>query len=256
MTIDKYKAICLDLDGTVYRGIEPIPEAVSFIENTQKNGLEPYFITNNSSMTRLGLQEKLAVLGVKANQKHIMTSAIAAAKFCKENFKGASVMMIGEEGLEEALAFEGIDITVKNPDVVIMGIDRDITYAKLADACLALRAGAKFIATNSDKAFPTERGLVPGNGSFVKLLENASGVTPVFVGKPESYMLEFIQQENGYLKKEMIMIGDNYDTDILAGIRFGIDTVHVAGGVTSTEEVMRKNQYPTYSYQTLLELRI
>lgn len=256
MSIDKYKAICLDLDGTVYRGIEPIPEAVSFIENTQKRGVEPYFVTNNSSMTRLRLQEKLAAFGVKANQKHIMTSAIAATQYCKENFKGASVMMIGEEGLEEALAFEGIDITAKKPDVVIMGIDRGITYAKLADACLALRDGAKFIATNSDKAFPTERGLVPGNGSFVKLLENASGVSPVFVGKPESYMLEFIQQENGYLKEEMIMIGDNYDTDILAGIRFGIDTVHVAGGVTSLEEVMGKKQQPTYSYQTLLEFEI
>ena len=253
MSITNYKAICLDLDGTVYRGIEPIPEAVSFIGKIQNSGLEPYFVTNNSSMTRLRLQEKLAAFGVKTNRKHIMTSAIAAAKYCKENFQGASVMMIGEEGLEEALAIEGIELTVENPDIVIMGIDRSITYAKLADACLALRKGAKFIATNSDKAFPTERGLVPGNGSFVKLLENASGVSPLFVGKPESYMLEFIQQENDYLKKEMIMIGDNYDTDIQAGIRFGIDTVHVAGGVTSLEEGIGKRQKPTYSYQTLLE---
>ena len=100
-------------------------------------------------------------------------------------------------------------------------------------ACLAIREGAHFIATNSDKAFPTEKGLVPGNGSFVKLMENATGKVPIFVGKPESYMLGFIQQENGYRKEEMIMVGDNYDTDIQAGIRFGIDTLHVAGGVTS-----------------------
>ena len=138
-------------------------------------------------------------------------------------------------------------MTATNPDVVIMGIDRDITYAKLADACLAIR-GAHFIATNSDKAFPTERGLVPGNGSFAKLMENATGISPVFIGKPEAYMLEFIQQENGYLKEEMIMIGDNYDTDIQAGIRFGIDTLHVAGGVTSLEEVMSKEQHTDLSY--------
>ena len=99
----------------------------------------------------------------------------------------------------------------------------------------------------------TERGLVPGNGSFVTLMESASGVLPLFVGKPESHMLEFIMAENGYRKEEMIMIGDNYDTDIQAGIRFGIDTIHVAGGVTSLEEVLLKSQRPTYSYQTLLD---
>lgn len=253
MTMDKYKAICLDLDGTVYRGTAPISEAVSFIENMQQNGIDPYFITNNSSMTRIQLREKLASFGIKANSDCIMTSAIAAAKYCKENYYGASVMMIGEKGLEEALASEGIEITANNPDVIIMGIDRSITYAKLADACLAIRAGAHFVATNSDKAFPTERGLVPGNGSFVKLMENATGVLPVFVGKPEPHMLEFIQAEKGYLKEEMVMIGDNYDTDIQAGIRFGIDTVHVAGGVTSREEVLLKLRKPTYSYGTLLE---
>ena len=256
MTMEKYKAICLDLDGTVYRGIEPIPEAVTFIGNMQHGGIDPYFITNNSSMTRLQLQEKLASFGIKADSNRIMTSAIAAAKYCKENFEGASVMMIGEKGLEEALKSEGILLTEEDPDVVIMGIDRGITYAKLANACLAIRAGAHFIATNSDKALPTERGLVPGNGSFAKLMEIATGISPVFIGKPEAYMLEFIQQENGYLKEEMIMIGDNYDTDIQAGIRFGIDTVHVAGGVTSLEEVMTKEQIPTYTYRTLLDSEI
>jgi 4-nitrophenyl phosphatase len=254
--MNTYKAICLDLDGTVYRGIEPIQEAVSFIGNMQQKGIDPYFITNNSSMTRLRLQEKLASFGIKAGANRIMTSAIAAAKYCKENYNGASVMMIGEEGLEEALESEGIQLTSMNPDVVIMGIDHGVTYAKLADACLAIRAGANFIATNSDKAFPTERGLVPGNGSFVKLMENATGISPVFVGKPESHMLEFIRAENGYPKEEMVMIGDNYDTDIQAGIRFGIDTVHVAGGVTSRAEVLSKKQKPTYSYETLLEWEI
>lgn len=254
--MNKYKAICLDLDGTVYRGIEPIPEAVTFIDSMQNRGIEPYFITNNSSMTRLQLQEKLASFGIIANSDRIMTSAIAAARYCKENHNGATVMIIGEKGLEEALESEGILLTEEDPDIVVMGIDRGLTYAKLANACLAIRAGAHFIATNSDKAFPTERGLVPGNGSFAKLMENATGISPVFIGKPEAYMLEFIQQENGYLKEEMVMIGDNYDTDIQAGIRFGIDTVHVAGGVTSLEEIMTKEQIPTYTYRTLLEFEL
>ncbi|MFJ7935726.1 TIGR01457 family HAD-type hydrolase [Sporosarcina sp. NPDC096371] len=248
-----YKAICLDLDGTVYRGTEPIPEAVSFIASAQQRGINPFFITNNSSMTRSQLQEKLAAFGIKTEGNRIMTSAIAVAKYCKENYSGASVLMVGEKGLEDALVSEGIELVVDNPDVVIMGIDRDITYAKLSAACLAIRAGAHFIATNADKAFPNEKGLVPGNGSFVKLVEAATGKTAIFVGKPESHMLGFIQQENGYCKEEMIMVGDNYDTDIQAGIRFGIDTLHVAGGVTSKEEVLLKEQQPTYHFQTLAE---
>lgn len=251
--INHYKAICLDLDGTVYRGTEPIAEAVEFIAAAQKLGVDPYFITNNASMTRVQIQEKLKGFGIQANVERIMTSAIAAAKYCKKMAEGASVMMIGETGLEEALEAEGIRLTKQNPDVVLMGIDRGITYAKLADACLAIRAGAHFIATNGDKAFPTERGFVPGNGSFVALMEMATGKKPVFVGKPEPYMLEFIQQMGDYRKEEMIMVGDNYDTDIQAGIRFGIDTLHVAGGVTSKEDLLAKTEQPTYHVPTLLD---
>lgn len=254
--MNRYKAICLDLDGTVYKGTEPIPEAVSFIADLQRSGVDPYFITNNSSMTRLQQQEKLASFGVRADDRRIMTSAIAAAKYCKENYSGATVMMIGEKGLEEALESEGIPLTEENPDIVIMGIDRGITYAKLAAACLALRNGAHFIATNSDKAFPTEKGLVPGNGSFVALMEAASGKTPLFVGKPEAHMLGYIQQDGEFSKEEMVMVGDNYDTDILAGIHFGIDTVHVAGGVTRYEELLMKEIQPTYHFGTLMEWRL
>ncbi|MFS0576533.1 TIGR01457 family HAD-type hydrolase [Sporosarcina sp. 179-K 3D1 HS] len=251
--MERYKAVCLDLDGTVYKGIEPIPEAVTFIDRLQKQGVEPYFITNNSSMTREQIREKLLSFHIQADPGRIMTSAIAAAKYCAEHFAGGTVMMIGERGLEEALELEGIQLTGKHPDVVVMGIDRQISYAKLAEACLALRQGAHFIATNSDRAFPTERGLVPGNGSFVALMESASGKKPLFVGKPEPSMLRLIQQDQQYEKEEMIMIGDNYDTDIMAGIRFGIDTAHVAGGVTSPQEVQRKDNLPTYRFDTLLD---
>ncbi|WP_060210551.1 HAD-IIA family hydrolase, partial [Sporosarcina koreensis] len=182
----------------------------------------------------------------------IMTSAIASAKYCKEHFDGATIMMIGEEGLEQALLSEGFELTSQNPDVVVVGIDHNITYEKLANASMAIRAGAGFIATNGDRAFPTERGLVPGNGSFVKLLESTTDRTAIQVGKPEPHMLHFIQQK-GYRKDEMIMIGDNYETDIQAGIRFGIDTIHVEGGVTSLETVMEQLEHPTFYFKSLAD---
>lgn len=251
-----YKAICLDLDGTVYRGIEPIPEAADFISRAQSAGIDPYFITNNSSKTQVQLQAKLLDFGIKATLNRIMTSAIATAKYCSIHHKGASVLLIGEDGLVDALENEGITLTVENPDVVIMGIDRDISYAKLADACLAIRAGAHFIATNNDNAFPTERGLVPGNGSFVTLMKSATGVQPIVIGKPEIAMLGFIQEQGGYSKEEMVMVGDNYDTDILTGIQFGIDTVHVETGVTSKLDLILKEIQPTVSLKTLVDWKI
>ena len=256
MTVKMYKAYCLDLDGTVYSGIEPIQEAVTFISTRQKNGFDPYYITNNSSSTPQQVQGKLASFGIKADTEKIMTSAIAVAKYCKEMHSGATVQMIGEQGLEEALQLEGIKIVNGNPDVVIMGIDRAVDYAKLADICLAIRSGATFIATNGDKAIPSERGLLPGNGSFVKLVEYSTGKKPIFVGKPESRMLGYIQAGKGYTKEEMVMVGDNYDTDILAGIRYGIDTIHVEGGVTSKEEVLLKEKQPTHLVRTLADWKL
>ena len=253
---NKHKVFCLDLDGTVYRGTEPIPEAVEFIAKLQVGGIEPYYITNNSSRTPVQIHEKLSSFGIKTSLQKIMTSSIAVAKYCRENYPGATVMVIGEDGLQEALNSAGITIVQENPDIVIMGIDRQINYEKLAAACLAIRAGAQFIATNSDKAIPTERGLLPGNGSFVKLVENATGKSPIYIGKPASHMLEFIQTSGGYKKEDMVMIGDNYDTDILFGIDFGIDTFHVEGGVTPREEVLLKEKQPTKMVRTLQELTL
>lgn len=256
MTFGNYKAYCLDLDGTVYRGTEPIKEAVAFISSLQENGLDPYYVTNNSSATPFQVKAKLASFGIKADDEKIMTSAIASAKYCKEMYPGATIQMFGEKGLEEALRSLDIDVVSDNPDVVIMGIDRGTNYEKLSEICLAIRSGAKFIATNGDKAIPSERGLLPGNGSFVKLVEYSTGIKPILVGKPESHLLSYIQAEKGYKKEEMVMIGDNYDTDILAGIRFGIDTVHVEGGVTSKEEVLLKEKQPTHLVRTLADWKL
>ncbi|MDV6378910.1 TIGR01457 family HAD-type hydrolase [Sporosarcina sp. GW1-11] len=248
-----YKAYCLDLDGTMYRGKEPIQEAVDFVSRCQAQGAETYFITNNAAYTRSEQQQKLAGFGVQTDIEYIMNSPMALAKYCKQQYPGARVMMIGEEGLEEALAAEQITVTTTNPDVVMMGLDRQITYSKLSEACLAIRNGAHFLGANPDYRFPTERGLVPGNGSFLQLMEAATDTKPFIVGKPEPFMLQFIQQQGNYAKEDMVLIGDNYDTDILAGIRYGIDTAYVSTGVTPVEELLQKEIQPTYVLSTLAD---
>ncbi|GGA42325.1 TIGR01457 family HAD-type hydrolase [Psychrobacillus lasiicapitis] len=246
-----YKAYCLDLDGTVYRGKTPIKEAVDFVHYLQSNGIEPFFVTNNSSMTQKQLQEKIAKMDIHVEVDHIISSSIAAANYIEEHFPKKSVFMIGEIGLQDALAAKQVVRTEAIADVVVMGIDRAINYEKLSTACLSIRAGAAFISTNSDHAFPDERGLVPGNGAFTKLVEYSTGVEPIYMGKPEAFMLEFIQEKYGYKKEEMIMIGDNYSTDILTGIHMGIHTAHVNSGVNRTEEVQMKLSQPTYCLESL-----
>jgi len=248
-----YKAYCLDLDGTVYRGTEPIVETVHFIERLQINGIEPFYVTNNASQTPDQVMEKLKGFGINPKRSHIMTSAMAAAKFIALHYPHAAVSMIGERGLRDALLENGLDVVTSSNEVFVMGIDRDISYAKLAQACLDVRNGAVFISTNSDRAFPNERGLMPGNGAFTALVQASTGVDPIYIGKPQGHMLNMIQLEHNFSKEEMVMIGDNYDTDILAGIEFGIDTVHVNTGVTPTDEVRLKKIPPTILLENLLE---
>ena len=123
-----YKTFCFDLDGTIYRGDEPIPESIVFLQSLQDAGIDPYFVTNNSSKTPAGQVQKLEHFGFKTNEQHIMTSAVAAAKYCAQHHREKTVQMIGEVGLREALQQEGLSLVDDNGDIVIMGIDHDITY--------------------------------------------------------------------------------------------------------------------------------
>ncbi|PYF03740.1 TIGR01457 family HAD-type hydrolase [Ureibacillus chungkukjangi] len=250
----KYKAYCFDLDGTVYRGKKGIDSAVRFIHQLQKEQLEYFFVTNNSSKTPGQLQKVLADIGIDTPTHRIYSSALTTAKYVTQHYKDATIFMIGSDGIKSALEAEGlnlVDTDEARPDVVVMGIDRTVDYMKLVKASLALQAGAKLVGTNEDIRFPSELGFLPGNGSFVRLVANVAQVEPIFVGKPSPVMLEVIQEEYGFKKDEMVMIGDNYDTDILCGIRFGCDTIHVNTGVVSTEIVLQKDNKPTYCIEEL-----
>lgn len=248
-----YKAYCFDLDGTVYRGKEGIPSAITFIHSLQEQGIEPFYVTNNASKTREKLQEALRAVGIEAQLDHIYSSALVTAKYIATNYAGKKVAMIGSEGLRTALLEADIAITEENPEVYVMGIDPNIDYEKLSKATIAIQNGATFIATNPDIKFPTELGFVPANGSFARLVGEVAGVEPLYMGKPAPTMLEVIAKEHGFKKSEMVMIGDNYDTDIMCGIRFGCDTIHVNTGVTPTAAVLEKELQPTYLLETLLD---
>ncbi|PTL38917.1 TIGR01457 family HAD-type hydrolase [Alkalicoccus saliphilus] len=251
--MNKYKGYLIDLDGTMYRGTERIDAGQRLVERLNAAGIPYIFVTNNSSRRPDQVAEKLRDMGINALEENVMTTSMATAKYIKKTYGDAAVYVIGEEGLREAVEAEGLSLSEEEADVVVMGIDRKITYEKLAKACLFVRSGAAFLSTNGDKAIPTERGMLPGNGSLTAVVQVSTGQDPLFIGKPEAVIMEQALQALGTDKKETLMIGDNYDTDILAGIRAGLDTLMVFTGVSTREELAEKGNQPVWKADSLDE---
>lgn len=247
----KYKGYLIDLDGTMYRGTELIKEAADFVNELIKLDLPYLFVTNNSSRTPQQVAEKLCSFSIPATSKQVFTTSMATANYIYEQKNDASVYVIGEEGIRTALADKGLIAAEENADYVVVGIDRSISYEKLATACLAVRNGATFISTNGDIAIPSERGLLPGNGSLTSVITVSTQTKPIFIGKPESIIMEQALQVLGTKKSETLMVGDNYDTDILAGMNAGMDTLLVHTGVTTKELLSSYEKKPTFVVDSL-----
>ncbi|OEH93974.1 TIGR01457 family HAD-type hydrolase [Bacillus solimangrovi] len=249
--MQKYTGYLIDLDGTMYRGSERIEAASDFVKALKDRELPYLFVTNNSSTRPEKVAQKLRSFDIPASEDQVFTTSMATANYIAKEKKNASVYYIGEEGLEFALKEKGLEIVSEHPDYVVVGIDRDINYEKLTKACLGVRAGATFISTNSDIAIPTERGLLPGNGSLTSVIAVSTQIKPTFIGKPESIIMEQALEALGTNKNQTIMIGDNYDTDIMAGMNAGLDTLLVHTGVTSKERLTEYDSQPTYTVDSL-----
>lgn len=249
----KYKGYLIDLDGTMYRGTEKIEAASRFVRKLAKQGIPYLFVTNNSTRTPEQVVEKLISFDIPATNEQVFTSSMATAQYITEINSDAKVYFIGEEGLQAALDEKGLQYTGEDANIVVVGLDRNVTYEKFAIACLAIRNGATFISTNADLAIPTERGFMPGNGSLTALIQTSTRVNPIFIGKPETIIMEQALKVIGTNKEETIMVGDNYDTDIAAGIRAGLHTLMVHTGVTTKEQLQQYEIQPTYSVNSLDE---
>lgn len=251
--LKQYKGYLIDLDGTMYRGTERIEAASDFVKKLCEADIPHLFVTNNSSKRPEQVKSKLNEMDIPAELDQIFTTSMATAKYIKQEKAGATVYAIGEEGIVDALKNEELTFVEENADYVVMGIDRNITYEKLATACLNVRAGATFISTNSDIAIPTERGMLPGNGSLTSVVAVSTGVSPIFIGKPEAIIMEQAIKTLGLPKEDIIMVGDNYNTDIMAGINAHLDTVLVFTGVTIQDHLQEVKEQPTYTIQSLQE---
>jgi HAD superfamily hydrolase (TIGR01450 family) len=232
----RFRGVVLDLDGVVYLGEEVIAAAPGALDQVRGLGVKVAFVTNNSYRPPGQVAEKLNRLGVKAAEGEVLTSAQAAVRLLggHAGLRGVRVLVVGGPGLRQALEGAGARLidgpAWREAEVVAVGFDPELTYGKVRDATLAIRAGARFVGSNPDTTLPTREGLWPGAGSTLALLRASTGVRPEVAGKPERALLDTAAAAIG--PGPYLMVGDRADTDLDGAHRLGWSTALVLSGVT------------------------
>lgn len=252
--INNYQGFLIDLDGTIYLGSQIIPAGKRFIEKLQVLNFPFLFVTNNTTKSPFEVANRLAnQFDIHVSEETIYTASLATIDFMKTDGKGNKVYVIGESGLVDLILEAGFIWEEETPNYVVVGLDTAITYEKLTTAILAIQKGGTFIGTNPDKNIPTEKGLLPGAGSFIALIQTATQVEPLIIGKPKAIIMNEALKRLNLDKKEVLMVGDNYETDIQSGIQNGIDTLLVLSGFTSKEAIPTLPKKPTFIVSSLDE---
>ncbi len=258
--IDRLKttrAVLFDMDGVVYVGNQPLPGVQDLLDYLDASGRIWSFVTNNSTRTPQMFADKVQKMGMRVDPGHILTSSLVTAMWMAEEFPNrGKVYALGEAGLTTALTDAGFTL-IEDPfdaEFVVSGINFSLTYRMLEDATLGIRNGARFIGTNIDPTYPTERGQIPGTGSILALLEAASGVKPTIIGKPFPGMFHQIMHRLQSEPATTLMIGDRYDTDIVGAIEMGIATAAVTTGINSRQDFEQASPQPDLILSGLPEL--
>ena len=235
---DKKGFIC-DMDGVIYHGDRLLPGVTEFVEWLYRENKRFLFLTNASGRAPKELQQKLARMGLDVDESHFYTSALATAHFLATQSPGCSAYIIGAPGLFNALYDVGVTTNHIDPDYVVVGETSNYNYESVCTAVSLVRAGAKLVGTNPDMTGPTESGIIPACRALIAPIELATGKSAYFVGKPNPLMMRTGLRMLGVHSEEAAMIGDRMDTDIIAGIESGLDTVLVLSGVTNEAEMKR-----------------
>lgn len=250
------KGLLIDMDGVLYRGHEPISGGASFITFLRQRRIPFLLLTNNSSLTPGQYVAKLADMGIEVCAEEILTSAQATARYLAQREpEGARVYMIGREGLRQALVEQGFTLVEEGADYVVVGWDWELTFAQLKRATLLIRAGAHFIATNPDRTFPSEEGIIPGNGAILAALEAATDVQPLVVGKPEPAIFHLALTQLGLDAQGAAVLGDRLETDVVGGQRMGLITLLVLSGVTDRKELSQSPIQPDLVFENVAHLQ-
>lgn len=239
--VDGYDLVIFDLDGVVYLIDRPIPGAVEAVAALHEAGMPVAYATNNASRRAADVAELLSGMGVPAKPDEVLTSAGAAAAVLAGRLPaGAPVLVVGAEALRAEVREVGLVPVSRaddQPAAVVQGYGPQVGWADLAEASVAIRAGAWWVATNTDRTLPSPRGPLPGNGSLVAALRTALGRDPeVVVGKPEPALFTTAAQRSGSARA--LVVGDRLDTDIEGAVRAGMDSLLVLTGVSGPAEMI------------------
>jgi NagD protein len=239
------KSFLLDMDGVLVRGRQPIPGAQEFISRLLKTETPFLVITNNPLHTPRDLSHRLTTVGLTIPEKNLFTSALATAQFLSSQRPNGTAFVIGESGLTHALHQVGYTMTTVEPEYVVLGETHSYNLEVITQAIRLVAAGARFIATNPDPIGPSESGIVPACGAMASLIERATGVKPYFIGKPNPLMMRRALNHLSAHSESTIMVGDRMDTDVVAGMEAGMETILVLSGVTREQDVERFPYRPT-----------
>lgn len=242
------KGYICDMDGVIYHGNTLLPGVKEFVEWLYASGKNFLFLTNNSQKSPKELQQKLARMGLKVDQKNFYTAALATASFLKS--QGAtSAYVIGDAGLTNALYDAGITLNDVDPEYVVIGETENYNFENIKKATVLVNKGAKLIGTNSDLTTPTEKGEVPACKALVAPVEYATRKKAYYVGKPNPLMMRAAMErfhDVGIHSQDVAMIGDRMDTDIVGAIESGLDSVLVLSGVSTLETIKEFPYRPKY----------
>lgn len=227
------KGFIIDMDGVIYHGNRLLPGAKEFVEWLYREEKEFLFLTNSSRYTPKELQKKLEWMGLDVDQSHFYTSALATAAFISTQTPEATAYAVGEHGLQNALYDAGITVNEIHPDYVIIGEADNYCSDHIVKATKFVNDGARLIGTNYDLTGPVEGGIVPACRALMAPIELATGKQAYYVGKPNALMMRTGLRILGVHSEDAAIIGDRMDTDIVAGIESGLDTVLVLSGVTA-----------------------
>lgn len=235
-----HDALLLDLDGTVYLGGQPIDHVAPALARAAVLGARSVFVTNNASRPPAEVAAALTSMGVAAEPDDVLTSPQAAAAMLADRHPaGAKVLVIGAPWLEESVRQVGLEpvrLAEENPVAVVQGHSPDTGWRNLAEGCIALRAGADWVACNNDTTLPTDRGMLPGNGSMVAALVAATGLHPRVAGKPERPLLDAAVRQVG--SSRPLVVGDRLDTDIACAVGAGTPSLMVLTGVSTATDLL------------------
>ena len=250
---DDIKAIISDMDGVLWRGAEALPGLKAFFDLLHARGMPYILATNNSSNTPGDYARKLAKFGVAGvNEDCVITSGTATARWLQAAYPGgARVHVIGGAGLKRILCDAGFTLVDERAQIVVCGIDFELTYDRAKRATLLIREGARFIGTNPDPSFPSPEGLVPGAGSIIAMIATATGTTPTIIGKPERGMFDVALRLLGTKPAETLMIGDRIGTDIQGAAALGIKTALVMTGVETETSLAFSEIQPDFVFSGL-----